>query len=176
MKIIRFSILTMLILTLTLVIASCDVADLRDTPAAREVSYQFNQLEDRIENQHRVAPSRNGERVNSTEPADQTEQTAPLPEETRGGKTNRKTDKDFVGEVALTYEEAETVALEHAGVPAEDALYLRTELDREDGIPVYEVEFSISHPDGTGLLEYEYTIHADTGKILEFETDFEHRR
>lgn len=164
MKITRILLLSMLILTLTLVATSCDVSDLVEETLPQKVENRFDNLEDRIENEYRAVPQSHTEQ--STQPARE-------PSATKG---DGKRGKSPAVDVALTPENAETIALEHAGVPAEEALYLRTELDREDGISVYEVEFSIPHSDGTGYLEYEYTIHADTGTILEYEKDYERGR
>ena len=60
----------------------------------------------------------------------------------------------------ITAQEAEAIALKHAGVAAEDVRYLRNEFDYDDGIPEYDIEF---HMEG---LEYEYEIHAESGAIL----------
>ena len=68
-------------------------------------------------------------------------------------------------DVVLTREEAENIALTHAEVVAADAQAMRTELDRDDGVPVYEVGFYANRT------EYEYTIHAESGKILEYDVD-----
>lgn len=65
----------------------------------------------------------------------------------------------------LTKEEAEAIALEHAGLTADQVTYLRTEYEIDDGIPQYEVEF---HQD---RWEYDYEINAETGQILSFDRD-----
>lgn len=65
----------------------------------------------------------------------------------------------------ITPEQAQTIALEHAGVKAEDALGLHTVMQIDDGRQEYEVEFRVGH------LEYEYEIEAATGKILSFDKD-----
>ena len=65
----------------------------------------------------------------------------------------------------LTPEGACEVALNHAQVPKEDAVGLHANLEIEDGIPQYEVDFRDGH------IEYEYHIHAETGEVLEFERD-----
>ena len=164
MKITRVIILSMLILTLTLVIASCDVARAHEASVTREAGYQFNQLRDRIEHHSRA------------ESTEVTEPSARPAEETVTHPAARKGEQFPEGTVALTREDAEAIALAHAGVAAEDTLRLFTEADREDGMPVYEVEFHVAAPDGEGYLEYEYTVHADSGKILEFETELEKAR
>lgn len=65
----------------------------------------------------------------------------------------------------LTAEEAEAIAFAHALVEAGTVSRLRTEFGYDDGVPEYDIEFV------SGDLEYDYEIHAQTGKILRFETD-----
>ena len=65
----------------------------------------------------------------------------------------------------LTKEEALSIALKHAGLTEAEISRVKCEYDRDDGIPEWEVEFRV------GKLEYEYTIHAETGAILEWEKD-----
>lgn len=67
----------------------------------------------------------------------------------------------------LTAEEAEAIALADAGLTADQVKHLRTEFDLDNGIAEYEVDF---HHDGW---EYDYTIHAETGKILSRDKDLE---
>lgn len=68
-------------------------------------------------------------------------------------------------ETQLTPEQAEKIALDHAGFAAEGVTQLRTEFEYDDGIPQYDVSFR------DGRWEYEYEIHADSGKIQSFEKD-----
>lgn len=65
----------------------------------------------------------------------------------------------------LTAEEAQAIALEHAGFTADQVRFLRTEPELYDRIPHYDVEFQ------EGRWEYDYEIHAETGAILSFEKD-----
>ncbi|MBR2852246.1 MAG: PepSY domain-containing protein [Anaerotignum sp.] len=44
---------------------------------------------------------------------------------------------------------------------------LDIEKDRDDGIVKYEIDFE------SGRMEYEYEIHAETGKILKAEKDYD---
>lgn len=67
----------------------------------------------------------------------------------------------------LTGGDAQTVALEHAELTADQVTGLRTEYDLDDGIPQYEVEFRY------GDYEYDYTIHAETGKILSRDKEYD---
>ena len=65
----------------------------------------------------------------------------------------------------LSPEEAQTIALNHAGLSSGDVRELQVEYDKDDGVPVYEVEFE------SGNREYSYEIHAETGKIRSHEID-----
>lgn len=62
-------------------------------------------------------------------------------------------------------EEAERIALAHAGLEAGQVFIDRTERDYDNGVWHYEVEFHV------GFTEYEYDIDAETGKILSFDQD-----
>ena len=65
----------------------------------------------------------------------------------------------------LTAEEAQAIALNHAGLTADQVRFLRAEYEIDDRIPQYDIEFHKDH------WEYEYEIHAETGAILSFEKD-----
>ena len=67
----------------------------------------------------------------------------------------------------LTAKEAQTIALEHANLTAEQVTLLRTHYDEDDGVPEYEVEFR------QGDYEFDYTIHAVTGQVLEWDQEYE---
>ena len=58
---------------------------------------------------------------------------------------------------------AEEIALKHAGLQADTADSIQTELDCDNGEMEYEVDFR------AGGVEYEYAIHARSGKILRYE-------
>ena len=62
-------------------------------------------------------------------------------------------------------DKAKSIALKHAGLSADQVRGLEAEYDKDDGVPVYEVEFE------SGKLEYSYEIHAETGKIRSHEID-----
>lgn len=68
-------------------------------------------------------------------------------------------------QAAITREQAEAIALEHAGFTADQVSYLRTEYEIDDGIPQYEVSFH------EGRWEYDYEINAETGAILSYDRD-----
>jgi uncharacterized membrane protein YkoI len=65
----------------------------------------------------------------------------------------------------LSAEEAEEIALDHAGIARTNAVSLHAELDRENGKTVYEIEFRV------GKVEYEYEIDAYSGAVLKAESD-----
>ena len=67
----------------------------------------------------------------------------------------------------LTREEALAIALNHAGLTQEEVTRVQIQRDREDGIWIYEIEFR------AGRMEYEYEIHAETGKILQSEKELD---
>ncbi len=62
---------------------------------------------------------------------------------------------------------AKSLALGHAGLTEAQVTRMKAELDYEDGVPVYEVEFN------AGSWEYDYEIHATSGKILTWEKDLD---
>ena len=67
----------------------------------------------------------------------------------------------------ITKEEAIAIALADAGFTQEQVTRLRTEFDRDDRRPEYEVDFH------QGGYEYDYEIHAETGAILSKDIDRE---
>ena len=72
-------------------------------------------------------------------------------------------DDPEVHAASVSRERAQAIALDHAGLLAQEVQYLTVRSEYDDGVPVYEVSF---HKD---LVEYEYEIHADNGKILSFD-------
>ncbi len=65
----------------------------------------------------------------------------------------------------VTEAEAKTTVLTHAGVAEADVTNYRCEIDYDDGRKEYEIEFCV------GTTEYDYTVDAETGKILSHETE-----
>ena len=74
-------------------------------------------------------------------------------------------DKEKVKRTEITAEEAKEIALKHAGLSK--ATWVKAEKDRDDGVVKYEIEFR------DGRMEYEYEIHAETGKILKAEKEYD---
>lgn len=67
----------------------------------------------------------------------------------------------------ITEEEAQAIALEHAGVSQDQATIHKVKLDRENGRAVFDVEFYV------GTTEYDYEIAQDTGEVLQADQDIE---
>jgi len=81
-----------------------------------------------------------------------TKPATPKPTVTPAGK--------YIGE-----DKAKAVILEFAGISADEAVFVKCKLDREDGSYVYELEFYANK------YEYEAEIDALTGAIIDFEID-----
>ena len=69
------------------------------------------------------------------------------------------------GSELLSEDEIRAIVFSHAGVNANDVREFEIELDDEDGIWVYEVEFE------SGRHEYSYEVNALTGEIIDYEID-----
>ena len=68
----------------------------------------------------------------------------------------------------ITEDRAREIALEHAGLSADQVTFIKSKLDYEDWRRVYEVEFYTSD-----YREYDYEIDADTGEIRSYDYDAE---
>ncbi len=62
-------------------------------------------------------------------------------------------------------DEAKAIVLNHAGLSESDVTMRKAMLEMDDGVMVYEFEFYY------GNAEYEYTVNATTGDILEYDRD-----
>lgn len=72
-------------------------------------------------------------------------------------------------EGGITEADAISIALNHANLSQNDVRRLKTEQSRENGIPVYDVEFV------NNLITYEYAIEIATGEIISFDRDISKR-
>lgn len=75
-------------------------------------------------------------------------------------KTGHASYKAYIGK-----EEAKAIAYAHAKVDSKQVKLEEIEFDTDDGIILYEIEFKV------GTTEYEYDIHAITGKVLQSESE-----
>ena len=64
-------------------------------------------------------------------------------------------------------ERAKQIALSHAGLSQGSVSFVKAELDHEDGVKVYDIEFY------SGNVEYDYEINAATGAIISVDRDIE---
>lgn len=64
------------------------------------------------------------------------------------------------GSGTISADRAKEIALADAGISADNAVFKKAKLDRDDGRLEYEVEFY------AGSMEYEYEINAETGGII----------
>ena len=67
----------------------------------------------------------------------------------------------------ITVDKAKSAALSHAGVNANDAIFVKAGLDWDDGRVRYEVEFY------AGNTEYDYDIDATTGAVLAYDREWD---
>ena len=78
--------------------------------------------------------------------------------------TTSSTGSGYIGE-----DRAQQIALNHAGLTANQVTFARTHLERDDGRMVYDVEFY-----SNTYQEYDYEIDATTGAIISFDYDAEY--
>ena len=77
--------------------------------------------------------------------------------------TNNQSNVNNTGDISQ--DKAKEIALSHAGLASNQVTFKRTELDSDNGIQKYEVEFYYNNR------EYSYEIDANTGNILSYEQD-----
>ncbi|MCC8150113.1 MAG: PepSY domain-containing protein, partial [Lachnospiraceae bacterium] len=65
----------------------------------------------------------------------------------------------------ISVDKAKQIALNRAGLSASEVTFTKAMKEKDDGITVYEIEFY------KGATEYECTINASTGAILEYDVD-----
>lgn len=92
--------------------------------------------------------------VSSPETVPDTTQALTLPVETAGSPVS-----------GISLDEAKQIALDRAGLTADEVKFVKAKLDNDDGIPEYEIEFV------KGIFEYSCEIDADDGSILDYEKE-----
>ena len=65
----------------------------------------------------------------------------------------------------ISSEKAKQIALSHAGLASNQVIFKKVQLDYDDGIQQYEIEFYYNH------MEYSYEINASNGAIISYEQD-----
>ncbi len=71
------------------------------------------------------------------------------------------------GETSITLEEAKQIALNHAGLSSSQVSFIKSEMDFDDRIKKYDIEFCYQNK------EYDYEINATNGQILGYDYDVE---
>lgn len=82
--------------------------------------------------------------------------------------SNQSEGQTNTGNQNVTYirkEEAQAIALNHAGLTEKDVAFTKINRELENSTMVYEIEFMYNY------LEYEYEIDAVTGSIVKFKKD-----
>lgn len=87
---------------------------------------------------------------------------APRTETVTSAATTQKTAIPSPAEKTITADEAKSAALKHAGLNASEVTFTKAELDYDDGIAEYDVEFY------TSSNEYEYEINASGGTVIKY--------
>lgn len=67
----------------------------------------------------------------------------------------------------ITADKAKEIALKHANLNEKDVVFINSHMEYDDGMKTYDVTFYHN------LVEYDYTIDANTGNIIEFDNDVE---
>lgn len=68
---------------------------------------------------------------------------------------------------SVTAEQAKDIALKHANLTSDKITHYKSELDFDDGVKHYDIEFKANG------YEYDYEVQADNGKILKSEKEFD---
>lgn len=96
----------------------------------------------------------------STEPSSNTVQQDNTAETSSNTISQNNTSNNYIGVDA-----AKEAALSHSGFVASEVTFYKAKLENDDGYTVYEIEFFKDN------MEYEYSIDAFSGKILEYDMD-----
>lgn len=104
----------------------------------------------------------NGQSMTVSAAADSGTVAAASPEGGTSAGTEQNSAAPSPAEKIITAEEAKTAALKHAGLDASEVTFTKAELDYDDGVREYEIEFN------TAAEEYEYDINAETGMVIKY--------
>ena len=119
-----------------------------------EYDYEIDALEGNV----RVYDIDNNEIITNSDMTPEVVVTAPT--------TQAEVDTNVaVTSTQITTEKAKDIALAHAKLNSSDVTFTKAELDYDDGVAVYEVEFYRNN------VEYDYEIHAASGAIIDYSVD-----
>ena len=128
----------------------------------RETQRQLEQTQQQLEQLQQQLDQAAAQQPSSEPSASEGEQTAQQPEESAQQPTQQEqagTDRD--GALAI--------ALENAGVDEQDIYNVKVEQDRDNGIPIYDIEFETDYGD------YDFEVAVADGRIVgaDYEVDEE---
>ena len=152
----------LLTLCLLLTMAGCGVSRLEQRMDAAEE--RMEQRMDALEHAVEEAVRQNAAPAMATEaPAAMPRETAVATEE--APQMPPETTPAPSAAEQITREQAQQIALDHVGLTADQVERLRANLEMDDGIAQYDVEFL------AGDWEYEFEIGAGDGKLLSYDKD-----
>lgn len=144
-----------------------DVYDIQFTTSDRTYHYDVSQKTGEIVNYSYDAAETAGSTTTKDKTDTTKDQSTSSASKTEGQSTAQQSGTDTQANAAITEEEAKSIALEHAGVTAEEATIYKVKADYDDGRAVYDVEFAV------GTTEYDYEISQDTGEVISYDQDVE---
>lgn len=144
-----------------------DVYDIQFTTSDRTYHYDVSQKTGEIVNYSYDGAKTAGSTTTKDKTDTTKDQSTSSASKTEGQSTAQQSGTDTQANAAITEEEAKSIALEHAGVTAEEATIYKVKADYDDGRAVYDVEFAV------GTTEYDYEISQDTGEVISYDQDVE---
>lgn len=81
--------------------------------------------------------------------------------------TSQESTNNSTTNVKITEEQAKEIALNDAKLSENDVIFAKSQLENEDGVSSYDVEFYTKNK------EYDYKIDANSGAILESDSEIE---
>lgn len=108
------------------------------------------------------ASGNNGGNNNSSSSSSDITSSTPSPEYVAPSDNNQS---NVTTDTKISRDKALEIALNHAGLKQENIRGLDIELDKENGVTVWDVDFE------SGDIDYSYDINAETGEIVKRETE-----
>lgn len=105
------------------------------------------------------------EHEQNTSSTENTSENSSAPTESTTAPTSAPTESTSASSGLISDSKAKEIAFAHAGLSPSSAVIEKVELDEDDGIWEYEIEFK------SGGFEYKYKINAANGNILDFEKE-----
>lgn len=110
-------------------------------------------------------PNNSTTQNNTTQTTDNAAPSTNTSQETQQPQTNTTQNNNDTN--LISEEEAKAIALNHAGLTADQVNFIKSSLDRDDNTQHYDVEFYANDT------EYDYEIDPRTGEILEYDHEAE---